>query len=175
MTPAAKEITVREMTLSEFEFVIEYFFKATPEFLETLGVDPSRLPAADSWRERFQREQAKPIEQRAWFVVIWLLNDRPLGFSTSDKITYGEQANMHLHVVDPGRRNQGYGVACVRRSADIYFERLKLKRLFCEPYAFNVAPNRTLQKAGFKYLKTHMTVPSAINFRQAVTRWVMER
>jgi hypothetical protein len=47
--------------------------------------------------------------------------------------------------------------------------------LFCEPNAFNVAPNRTLQKAGFKYLKTHMTVPSALNFHQAVTRWVIER
>ena len=167
--------TVREMRLSEFEFVIDYFFKATPEFLETLGVDPSRLPTADSWRERFQREQAKPIEQRAWLVVIWLLDDRALGFSTSDKITYGEQANMHLHVVDPGLRGHGYGVECIRRSTDIYFERLKLKRLFCEPNAFNVAPNRTLQKAGFKYLKTHMTVPGPLNFHQAVTRWVMER
>ena len=57
----------------------------------------------------------------------------------------------------------------------IYFERLKLKRLFCEPNAFNVAPNRTLQKAGFKYLKTHMTVPGPLNFHQAVTCWVMER
>jgi RimJ/RimL family protein N-acetyltransferase len=168
-------MAVREMTESEFEFVIEYFFRATPEFLETLGVDPTRLPTPDSWRERFRREQAKPIEQRAWLVVTWLKDSRPLGFSTSDKITHGEQANMHLHVVDPERRNQGYGAECVRRSADIYFERLKLKRLFCEPYAFNVAPNRTLQRAGFKYVKTYMTVPGPLNFRQAVTRWVMER
>ena len=168
-------MAVREMTESEFEFVIEYFFRATPEFLETLGVDPTRLPTPDSWRERFRREQAKPIEQRAWLVVTWLKDSRTLGFSTSDKITHGEQANMHLHVVDPERRNQGYGAECVRRSADIYFERLKLKRLFCEPYAFNVAPNRTLQRAGFKYVKTYMTVPGPLNFRQAVTRWVMER
>jgi len=168
-------MTVREMTDPEFDIVIDYFFKATPEFLETLGVDPTRLPTPGSWRERFQREQARPIEQRTWLAVIWLKRDQPVGFSSSDKITYGEQANMHLHVVDPERRNRGYGAECVRRSADIYFERLKLKRLFCEPNAFNVAPNRTLQKAGFKYLKTHMTVPGPLNFHQAVTRWVMER
>jgi RimJ/RimL family protein N-acetyltransferase len=60
-------------------------------------------------------------------------------------------------------------------AVDIYFERLKLKRLFCEPNAFNIAPNRTLQKAGFKYLKTHMTVPGPLNYHQAVTRWVIER
>ncbi len=108
-------------------------------------------------------------------VLIWLADGRPVGFSSCDKIVYGEQANMHLHVVDPARRNQGIGAECVRRSADLYCERLKLKRLFCEPNAFNVAPNRALQKAGFRYLKTHMTVPGPLNYHQAVTRWVIER
>ena len=168
-------LTVREMMSSEVNIIIQYFQDSTPEHLETLGVDPSRLPPAQSWRERLQRECTLPIEQRTMMLVIWLSDDQPVGFSTSDKIRYGEQAHMHLHVTEPERRHQGTGVECVRRSADIYFERLKLKRLFCEPNAFNVPPNRTLQKAGFKYLKTHMTVPRPLNFRQAVTRWVMER
>jgi RimJ/RimL family protein N-acetyltransferase len=168
-------VIVREMANSEFDIVIDYFYKSTPEFLETLGVDPTRLPPPDSWRERFQRELSRPAEKRGWLLVTWLSDDRPFGFSSSDKITFGEQANMHLHVVDPTRRNQEFGVECVRRSANLYFERLNLKRLFCEPYAFNVAPNRTLQRAGFKYVKTYMTVPGPLNFRQAVTRWVMER
>jgi RimJ/RimL family protein N-acetyltransferase len=168
-------LTVREMMSSEVNIIIQYFQDSTPEHLETLGVDPSRLPPAQGWRERLQRECTLPIEQRAMMLVIWLSDDQPVGFSTSDKIRYGEQANMHLHVTEPERRHQGTGVECVRRSADIYFERLKLKRLFCEPNAFNVPPNRTLQKAGFKYLKTHMTVPGPLNFHQAVTRWVMER
>jgi len=140
-----------------------------------LGVDPTRFPPAAGWRERLRREIALPIEQRSMVLVIWLSDDQPIGFSTSDKIIYGEQANMHLHVIDPGRRHQGAGAECVRRSVDLYFEQLQLKRLFCEPHAFNVAPNRTLQKAGFKYLKTHMTVPGPLNFHQAVTRWVIER
>jgi RimJ/RimL family protein N-acetyltransferase len=62
----------------------------------------------------------------------------------------------------------------VRRSAALYFRALQLKRLYSEPNAFNIAPNRTLQKAGFRYLKTHMTVPGPLNYHQAVTRWVME-
>jgi len=168
-------LTVREMMSSEVNIIIQYFQDSTPEHLETLGVDPSRLPPAQSWRERLQRECTLPIEQRTMMLVIWLSDDQPVGFSTSDKIRYAEQAHMHLHVTEPERRHQGTGVECVRRSADIYFERLKLKRLFCEPNAFNVPPNRTLQKAGFKYLKTHMTMPGPLNFRQAVTRWVMER
>jgi RimJ/RimL family protein N-acetyltransferase len=168
-------LMVREMMSSEVDIIIEYFQRSTPEHLETLGVDPTRLPPVEGWRERLQRQCALPIDQRAMVLVAWLSDDRPIGFSTSDKISFGEQANMHLHVVDPERRHRGIGVECVRRSVDIYFERLKLKRLFCEPNAFNVAPNRTLQKAGFKYLKSHMTVPGPLNYHQAVTRWVIER
>jgi RimJ/RimL family protein N-acetyltransferase len=168
-------LTAREMVSTEVDLIIEYFQNATPEYLETLGVDPTRLPPVDAWRDRLRRECNLPANQRATVLVIWLSDDRPIGFSTSNKIRFGEQANMHLHVTDPERRNRGIGVECVRRSVDIYFERLRLKRLFCEPNAFNVAPNRTLQKAGFKYLKTHMTVPGSLNFHQAVTRWVIER
>ena len=168
-------LSVREMTVVEFDLIIEYFLGSTPEHLEMLGVDPARLPAPEAWRERFRRQSALPIEQRAWIIVIWLLDNRPVGFSTSDKITFGEQANMHLHVTDAERRHQGIGAECVLRSVDIYFERLKLNWLFCEPNAFNVAPNRALQKAGFKYLKTYMTVPGPLNYHQAVTRWVIER
>jgi RimJ/RimL family protein N-acetyltransferase len=168
-------LTVREMTGSEVDIIIDYFQKSTPEHLEILGVDPTRLPNPESWRERLRRECALPIDQRTMVLVLWLSDDRPIGFSTSDKIQYGEQANMHLHIIDPERRNRGTGAECVRRSADIYFQRLKLRRLFCEPNAFNVAPNRTLQKAGFKYLKTHITVPGPLNFHQAVNRWMIER
>jgi RimJ/RimL family protein N-acetyltransferase len=168
-------LTVREMTVSETGIIIDYFQKATPEFLETMGVDPTRFPPEGIWRDRMQNQIELPVERRAAVLVLWLSDDKPVGFSTADKITFGEQASMHLHVTDPDRRHSGIGAACVRLSVDLYFERLKLKRLFCEPHAFNVAPNRTLQKAGFKYQKTHMTVPGPLNFHQAVNRWVIER
>jgi hypothetical protein len=125
-------LTVREMMASEVDVIIEYFQSSTPERLETLSVDPTRLPPVESWRERLRRECALPIDQRSVVLVIWLSGDWPIGFSTSGKI-------------------------------------------FCEPNAFNVAPNRTLQKAGFKYLKTHKIVPGPLNFHQAVTRWMIER
>ena len=168
-------LTVREMVMDEVDLIIDYFHNSTPEHLEMLGVDPTRLPSPGAWRDRYQREYALPVNQRTVLMVVWLSDNRPIGFSTSDRIVYGDRANMHLHVVDPNDRRCGVGVECVRRTAEIYFAMLKLKNLFCEPNAFNVAPNRTLQKAGFKYIKTYMTVPGALNYHQAVTRWVIER
>ena len=168
-------LSVRAMTISEVGLIIDYFHNATPEHLEMLGVDPTRVPGRSAWHERFQRELELPVIERSILPVIWLVNDQPIGFSTSDKIVFGERANMHLHIVKPENRSQGTGAEAVRQSIDLYFEALQLKRLFCEPNAFNAAPNRTLQKAGFSYVKTYMTVPGLLNYHQAVTRWVIER
>ena len=168
------EILVREMALAETDLVVNYFHQATPEHLEMLGVDPTRLPTPDAWRELFQQDFSTPLEERRGFLLIWLLDGQAVGFSSCDKIVFGERANMHLHVAEPSLRRQGIGAECVRRGVDIYFEKLRLKSLFCEPNAFNVGPSRTLQKAGFRYVKTYMTVPGPLNFHQAVTRWVFE-
>lgn len=168
-------ITVREMRLDEVGAVIDYFHGATPEHLELLGVDPTRLPIRAQWQQVYEHDYALPREQRRSLLVLWQLDGENLGFSSADKIRYGESAYMHLHVFDDGSRRSGHGAACVRKSVEIYFDQLKLERLFCEPNAFNVAPNRTLQRAGFRYVKTHMTVPGPLNFHQAVTQWVIER
>jgi len=168
-------LTVREMTLDETDMVSNYFHTSTVEHLETLGVDPSRLFTRAAWRERYAQDYARPRAERAFMAVVWLEGQTPVGFSTADKIVFGQRANMHLHVLDPERRNSGIGARCVRLSVDLYFDRLQLKSLFCEPNAFNVAPNRTMQAAGFRYVKTHMTVPGPLNFHQPVTRWVIER
>jgi RimJ/RimL family protein N-acetyltransferase len=168
-------ITVRQMTLAEGDLIMDYFHGASREHLEMLGVDPTRLPNRDAWRRRVEEELGLPLERRGMLLVIWRQDDQPVGFSIADRIVHGDRANMHLHIIDPACRSIGIGTQCVCESVDLYFDALKLKQLFCEPNAFNTAPNRTLQKAGFRYLKTHMTVPGPLNFHQAVTQWVTER
>ena len=169
------DLNVREMRLEETSFVIDYFKSSTPEHFEMLGVDPTRLPPKEVWVSSFKSQYRLPIAERGGFFVIWLMDEQPIGFSSCDKIIFGEQAHMHLHVTEPTKRQQGIGAQCVRLSVEIYFRTLELKRLFCEPNAFNIGPNRTLQRAGFKYMKTHMTVPGPLTFHQAVNRWIFEQ
>jgi RimJ/RimL family protein N-acetyltransferase len=168
-------LSIREMQLEETGMIIDYFHQASPEHLELLGVDPTRLPPPERWLEYYTHEFNKPIEKRRTFLVIWKSGDRPIGFSTTDKIMYGKEAYMHLHLINAEQRSAGNGTACLRETVKIYFDALKLERLFCEPNAFNVAANRTLQSAGFKYIKTHKTVPGPLNYHQPVTRWMLEK
>ncbi len=168
-------LSVREMTLDETQIRIDYFHKASTEYLEILGVNPTQLPTPNAWQDMFADDYTRPIEQRIGLHLIWLLDGIPVGMSSADNIEYGEQAFMHLHVLPPEKRHLGIGTVGVQKSVAIYFDRLNLKRLYCQPNAFNVAPNRVMQKAGFRYIKTYETKPGPINTYQAVTQWMMER
>ena len=162
------------MAVDEVELIIDYFHSSTPEHLELLGVDPTRLPGRGQWRSAYVAEYDKPLGERSLPLVVWELDGEAFGFSTADTVVRGEEARMHLHIVNARHRGSGLGSDCVRRSAALYIEVFGLKRVFSEPNAFNVAPHRTLQRAGFRYVKTHMTVPGPLNYHQAVTRWVLE-
>jgi RimJ/RimL family protein N-acetyltransferase len=167
-------LTVREMRLAEVEVRIAYFHDATDEYLQTLGVDRALLPSRRAWREFYEADHARPLAERESYTLFWELDDRIVGFSSVDRITFGEQAFMHLHILDSANRRAGMGPEFVRLSAALYLRVLELRRLYCQPNAFNVAPNRTLQRAGFRYEFTKQMQPSSINFPQPITRWVLE-
>jgi RimJ/RimL family protein N-acetyltransferase len=163
------------MPLAEVGLRIDYFHDSSDEHLLKLGVDRASLPSREAWRSAYAADYALPIEDRAGAALIWDLDGRAVGFSSADRIVFGEEAFMHLHIVGAELRHRGFGAEFVKESARRYFRVLQLKRLYCEPNAFNTAPNRTLQRAGFRYLFTHETQPTPINFHQTITRWVMER
>jgi len=168
------DVSVRQMELAEAQLIIDYFHTATPEHLEFIGVDPTRLPDPGRWMDAYAAEYSRPIQERDSILVAWETNGELVGFSTADKIQFGHEAYMHLHILDAQHRRSGTGLRCLRETVRLYLDLLELDRLFCEPNAFNVAPNRTLQRAGFRYVMTHMTVPGRLNYHQPVTRWVIE-
>jgi RimJ/RimL family protein N-acetyltransferase len=64
-------------------------------------------------------------------------------------------------------------VALVKMTIPWFFEKMKLQKLYCEPYALNPAPSKVLERAGFTFVKEHVCTPGSINFEQRVKRWEM--
>ena len=52
------------MKLDEVGLIIDYFHGATPEQLELMGVDPTRLPEPSRWRQHYANELAQPVAAR---------------------------------------------------------------------------------------------------------------
>jgi RimJ/RimL family protein N-acetyltransferase len=171
----AADPTVRPLRLDEVDVRIDYFHDASDDYLTKLGVDRALLPERAAWRTFYEEDFAKPLAERETYNLAWELDGRLVGFSSVDRIDFGEQAFMHLHILEEPKRRSGLGTKFVRLSVEDYFRTLELRRVFCQPNAFNIAPNRTLQRAGFRYVFTKEMQPSPINFPQPITRWVMER
>ena len=172
---ATSTLRVREMQLAEVGIRIGYFHEASDDYLRGMGVDRALLPSREAWRASYEADYARPVHERESYLLAWEMDDEIVGFSSADQITFGEEAFMHLHILHPDHRRSGMGTAFVRQSAAAYFRELELQHLYSQPNAFNVAPNRTLQRAGFRYVFTRPDmVPSTINYPQPMTRWVLQ-
>ena len=166
---------VRECEIGEIDLVINYFLEADDAFLRGMGVEPSKMPTAVQWRQLVVDDRERPLQERQHYYLLWELDGLPVGHSNINAISYGQEAKMHLHLWQPQTRRSGNGTFFVRESIARYFEKFKLQRIICEPYALNPAPNRTLAKGGFEFIKRYETIPGWIAFEQEVNRWEMSR
>lgn len=159
---------------AEYEGMIDYFISAENTFLRGMGVDRSRIPAKNEWLREVLADHKAPDDKKDRFYLAWLYNGEQIGHSSINKIRIDEEAYFHLHMWRANLRRTGLGVELCKRSVQFYFKRFRLRRLLCEPFADNPAPNKVLPKLGFKFVKRYRTVPGQICPEQEVNLYVLE-
>ena len=166
-----QNLSIREMNSDDLEIFINYWLNATPEFLTKMGVDVSKRPNREQLYELVTSQFKVPVESKKNYFLTWLINNEPVGCSNINQIELGKQAFIHLHLWETENRQKGLGFEFIKMSIPYYFDSFNLQYLFCEPYALNLAPNRTVEKLGFQLMKTYTTTPGASNFEQLVNQW----
>lgn len=169
------KIEVREIELKDIDLIADYWLKSESDFLINMGVDLKKLPTRIELRNRLTKQINLSVTSKKSYALIWLLDRKEIGHSNVNGIEYGKQATMHLHLWKSNNRKKGIGTELVRKSLPFYFEKLKIEKLICEPYALNPAPNKTLQKVGFKFVKKYKTIPGSLNYEQEVNRWELTK
>ncbi len=168
--------TIRPMqNTTDIELIVDYFIDANTDFLKGMGADPTKLPKRKDWIKLIAEDLQKPYTAKKFYYVIWLYNNQAVGHTNINKIQYGATAYMHLHIWNPNNRQRGRGVDYLKASIPHYFQHFQLKHLYCEPYALNPAPNKTLPKLGFDFIKAYETQPGPINFFQMVKRYILTK
>jgi RimJ/RimL family protein N-acetyltransferase len=169
------KIIVREIQLKDIDLIADYWLKSEPDFLINMGVDLNKLPSRIELRKMLTEQINSSLKDKKSYALIWELDGKQIGHSNVNKIEYGKQATMHLHLWHSINRKKGIGTALVRKSLPFYFEKLKIKKLICEPYTLNPAPNKVLEKIGFKFIRKYKTIPGSLNFEQEVNRWEISK
>lgn len=164
-------LMVRDLNQADLPLIVNYWLQSTPDYLESLGVDLKKLPSRSGLLSMLQKQLNSNDNEKDSLALIAVFEGVPIGHCNVNKIIFGEEAYLHLHLWNAQSRKQGLGTGMVLMSVPLFFSRLKLKTLWCEPYALNPAPNKTLEKIGFKWIKRHLTVPGSLNFEQEVNLW----
>jgi RimJ/RimL family protein N-acetyltransferase len=164
-------LSVREIQQTDIDSIAQYWLNADTSFLISIGVDLNKLPTWDQLAQMLSSQINTPIEEKKSYCIIWEVDGRPIGHSNTNPTIYGKEAYMHLHLWDNKVRKRGLGTELVKMTLPYFFENLKLRKLYSEPYALNPAPNKTLQKAGFEFVREYTTTPGTLNFEQPVKRW----
>lgn len=167
------DLSVREIQHADIPLLLNYWYNADADYLKTMGADINLLPGKDQWTEALAEQVETPYAKKQSYCIIWLMDNQPVGHSNTNKIKFGEEAFMHLHLWDGPVRGKGIGTSFVKMTIPYFFNNLQLKKLFCEPYALNPAPNKTLAKAGFHFVTEQVTIPGSINFEQPTKLWEM--
>lgn len=170
-----KLLTVRELQESDIPLIADYWTNSSDEHLVAMGVDLAKVPSREDFVDMLEYQLSLPIEKRMTYCIIWLLDGITVGHCNTNPTDFGNQANMHLHIWSEENRKRKFGMDFLRMTIPLFFENLKLKRLICEPYALNPAPNRALKKFGFTFEREYTTIPGGINFEQPVNRWVLRK
>ncbi len=168
-------IQVRPFTgRSEYEQMVDYFLDGDLSFLQGMGVDPRKLPKREDWIEAVLIDHERAEEEKDRSYLAWVYEEKLVGHSSINQIKMGEEAFIHLHLWDSDLRMAGLGTGFFEKSSKEFMHWFKLKRLYCEPYAKNPAPNHIVKKLGFRFVKCHRTTPGPINFEQDVNLYVLD-
>lgn len=165
--------SVRELQEYDIPFIVDYWVNASVESLMAMGAVKALVPEANYWQHALQNQINAGYTEKQSYCMIWLLDGKPVGHCNVNKIEFGAEAYMHLHLWQADKRQSGMGASFVKMSIPYFFENLQLKTLYCEPYALNDAPNKTLQKLGFEFVQAYTTIPGSFSFEQLTNKWKM--
>ncbi|MEL6132297.1 MAG: GNAT family protein [Bacteroidota bacterium] len=163
--------SVREYKLEDIPQIASYWESRTEAELLDMGADPQKRPKRDAFIEMLTRQFYLPIQEKYAYCLIWEVDGVPVGHCNTNPTFFGDHAFMHLHMWEKSHRQKGQGTALVKMSIPYFFKNLQLQTLYCQPFSQNPAPNHTLKKVGFQFVKAYRTIPGSMNFEQEVYQW----
>ena len=175
VTEMSPVLSVREIEERDIPSIVSYWIDSSPEHLTEMGVDLGKVPSAEELAANLKKRLGQSYEEKQSYCMIWEVDGQVIGHNNVGEIKYGDEALMHLHIWKAEDRRRGLGMSLIKLSLPYFFKNLKLKNLFCEPYALNHAPNKTIEKIGFEFVKEYETIPGSLNCLQPVKRWVLTK
>jgi len=149
-----RSVSVRDLSEADIQFVLDYWFRSPTGFIESLGADPTKLPAeaqfGDSLRQRV-RTNAGLGGSRLTSLAI-LHEEQFVGFHNLNPLVEGDFGVFHAHISRPEFRRRGVAECSYPQACRVFLQRFDLKRILFKTPARNVGAIRVKEKLGIRFI-----------------------
>jgi RimJ/RimL family protein N-acetyltransferase len=149
-----RSVSVRDLSEADIPFVLEYWFRSPPGFIESLGADPTKLPAeaqfADSLRQRVLLNAGLDRSRLTSLAV--LHEGQFVGFHNLSPLVEGDFGVFHAHISQPEFRRRGVAECSYPQACRVFLQRFDLKRILFKTPAQNAGAIRVKEKLGIRFI-----------------------
>ena len=147
-------IALRDLTLQDVPLVLNYWFRSKPGFIESLGVDPNKMPTelqmATNLVGVLEKNSLLPESKLHALVITY--DNEPVGFHTVNPITEGETAIFHAHIFKSELRGKGLAYYSYPLACNLFIKRFNLKKILFKTPIQNIGALRVKEKLGIRYV-----------------------
>jgi len=140
--PVEKQVFIRELKRQDVEAMTSWGFHDDPLFLH---YNFPRL----SYGERSLWHYTKTSGIRKKCFALVNQKEDVVGYISMKQINYFRRTSELGIVLDPARLGEGYGSLALKVFLEMYFEKMKMDKLYLKAAKFNERAYKTYLKAGF--------------------------
>ncbi len=167
-------LSIRPLTENDIPYIVRYWHENSDENLVRMGADKTKLGSEEEFTQFLTNLCKTSIEKVNSCYMIWLIDDKPVGYNALKDIHHGDIAHMHLHMWDSEYRGKGYGAQFFCMAALEFYKLFNLKMILCEPRSSNPMPNKMLAKIGFKKWKTYLSTASELSLTCELNSYIID-
>ncbi|WP_419420209.1 GNAT family N-acetyltransferase [Legionella sp. D16C41] len=167
-------LSIRALREEDIPNIVNYWFENNDANFIRMGADKAKLNSPIKFAHSLQAICSAPLKEVASYYLVWLINEKAIGYSALKDILRDEIAHMHLHMWDVESRGKGYGAKLFCMAALEFYKIFNLKMILCEPRSSNKLPNNMLTKIGFKKWKTYLSTSSELALTCELNSYVID-
>jgi hypothetical protein len=93
-----------------------------------LEVNPAKLPDEEAWLDTLLPNKDRGDREKDTYYLGWFYDGLPIEHFNVNKISYAENAYIHLHSWNPQLRSAGFGAYFCGHAINMFIRKFALKR-----------------------------------------------